>query len=70
MVETGANESEGVLAAVTELASVTEAHVVAGNFDLIVEVEDRDVPSVIRAAASEIQDFDGVERTKTYISLN
>ena len=69
MVKTGVGASESLIGTVRELASVTEAHIVAGDFDLIVEVDVEAVYEVLHTAASEIQALDGVEETKTYISL-
>ena len=70
MVKTAAGKSEDLLSAVKELPSVEEAHVVAGDFDMIVEVEAEEVYDVLHAASSEIQGLDGVSDTKTYIAMD
>ncbi|MCL9816468.1 Lrp/AsnC ligand binding domain-containing protein [Natronocalculus amylovorans] len=69
MVKTHAASSADLLGLVRELSPVTEAHIVAGAYDIIVEVESEGVYEVLQTAASEIQSFDGVADTKTYISL-
>ncbi len=69
MVKTAVGASESLIGTVRELASVTEAHIVAGEFDLIVEVEVEEVYEVLHTAAREVQALGGVEETKTYISL-
>ena len=69
MVKTDAGKSEELLADVGELSGVTEAHIVAGDFDIIVEVDTDEVYEVLHTASSDIQDLDGVADTKTYISL-
>ena len=70
MVKTAAGKSEDLLAAVRELPGIQEAHVVAGDFDMIAEVEAEEVYDVLHAASSEIQNFDGVSDTKTYVGMD
>lgn len=69
MVKTDAGKSEDLLADVQELAGVAEAHIVAGDFDIIVEVDTDEVYDVLHTASTDIQDLGGVADTKTYISL-
>lgn len=69
MVKTAAGKSEDLLADVRGLDGVEEAHIVAGEFDLIVEVAAEEVYEILHTASSEIQDFGGVSDTKTYIAL-
>ncbi len=70
MTKTAPGASETVVRDVTELEQVEEAHVVAGEFDVIVEVDVDEVYDVMQAASVEIQGIDGVTDTKTYISLH
>lgn len=70
MVKTGAGESDATLAAIRELSAVVEAHIVAGDFDVIAEVEVDDVYTVLHTASSEIQALDGIVDTRTYIGLD
>ena len=70
MVKTGAGESERLLDSVRDLANVTEAHIVAGAYDIIAEVDASEVYEVLNASSSEIQGFEGVTDTKTYIAMN
>lgn len=69
MVKTGAGESEHILADIRDIPEITEGHIVAGDFDMIVEVDVEDVYAVLQAAASELQSLDGVVETRTYIAL-
>ena len=69
MVKTGAGVSETLLDPIRELETVSEAHVVAGAYDIIAEVESDEVYEVLRTASSGIQGLDGVTDTKTYISM-
>lgn len=70
MAKTGAGKSEEMVEVIRELAAVTEAHVVAGAFDVIAEVEGEQVYEVLHTASSLIQGLDGVVDTKTYIALD
>jgi DNA-binding Lrp family transcriptional regulator len=69
MVKTTAGKSEALLAAILDLAPVTEAHVVAGDWDVVVEADAGEVYDVIHAVAGDVQDIDGVTDTRTYIAL-
>ena len=70
MVKTGAGKSEETVEAVRAIDAVTEAHVVAGEYDVIAEVAADEVYDVLHAASSEIQGLPGVTDTKTYIALD
>lgn len=70
MVKTGAGESEATVGPIRDIDGVTEAHVVAGEFDIIAEVEVDEVYDVLHTASSGIQGLDGVLDTKTYIALD
>ena len=69
MVKTAAGKSEGLLAEIRGLESVTDAHIVAGNYDIIAEIDAPEVYDVLQAASSRMQHLDGVTETKTYIGM-
>jgi DNA-binding Lrp family transcriptional regulator len=69
MVKTTAGKSEELQRAISDLDGVAEAHVVAGQFDIIVEAEGEEVYSVMHDVATRVRDLDGVADTKTYICL-
>ncbi|SFG57154.1 transcriptional regulator, AsnC family [Halopelagius inordinatus] len=69
MVKTAAGESERLLDPIRKLSRVTEGHVVAGDYDIIAEVESEEVYEVLKTASSGIQGLEGVTDTKTYISM-
>ncbi|WP_115865228.1 Lrp/AsnC ligand binding domain-containing protein [Halorussus litoreus] len=70
MVKTAAGRSEDVLASVRELDRVSEAHVVAGDFDIVVEADAEEVYDVLHAASSDVSGLDGVADTKTYMAID
>lgn len=69
MVVTGSGASPEVLSAVSEFENVTEAHIIAGEWDLVVEVEAEKVYEILRLVSSEIGTVDGVGTTRTYMVL-
>ncbi|MCU4754522.1 Lrp/AsnC ligand binding domain-containing protein [Halobacteria archaeon AArc-curdl1] len=70
MVKTAAGKSEGLLAGIRDLEQVTDAHIVAGNYDIIAEVDTEEVYGVLKAASGGIQGLEGVTDTKTYIAMD
>ncbi|MFW5938114.1 MAG: Lrp/AsnC ligand binding domain-containing protein [Halanaeroarchaeum sp.] len=70
MIRTGPGTSETVRETIETIDGVVDAHVVAGNFDVVAEVSGDEVYDVIQAASSEIQATEGVEETKTYVALD
>ncbi|WP_435154938.1 Lrp/AsnC family transcriptional regulator [Haladaptatus sp. DFWS20] len=69
-VLTGAGMSVDVVEAIRELPTVIEAHIVAGEFDIIVEIEAADEYEVRKTVTSDIGSISGVGRTRTYIHLD
>jgi len=70
MVKTAAGKSEDLLAQIRDLEPVHAAHIVAGTYDIISEVDAPEVYDVLHTVSSEMQQLDGVADTKTYISMN
>ncbi|MFB6093877.1 MAG: Lrp/AsnC ligand binding domain-containing protein [Halanaeroarchaeum sp.] len=69
MIRTTAGHSPTVRDFARDLEGVLEAHVVAGDFDVIAEVEAESVHDVQAAAADAIRAHDGATETKTYVAL-
>ncbi|PSP74034.1 ArsR family transcriptional regulator [Halobacteriales archaeon QS_3_64_16] len=69
MVETAAGSIESVLEAVAGLAGVEEAHVVAGDYDVVVEVEGSDVRESIQVVSTDLRELEGIVDTRTYMAL-
>ncbi|QLG51295.1 Lrp/AsnC ligand binding domain-containing protein [Natrinema halophilum] len=69
MVKTAAGKSEGLLAEIGDLELVADAHIVAGNYDIIAEVNAPEVYDVLQTVSSSMQGLSGVTDTKTYIAM-
>ncbi len=70
MVKTSAGKSEGLLESIQSVESVADAHIVAGDFDIIAEVDADEVYDVLEAVSTGVQSLDGVTDTKTYIAMD
>ena len=70
MVKTAAGTSEELVEEIAALDAVIEAHVVAGDWDIIAEVDAPEVYDVLHASSSSIQGIGGVTDTKTYIAMD
>ena len=70
MTRTAAGASAETLGAIRQFDNVSEAHVVAGDFDIIAEVDAADVYAILHVASAEIQSLEGIIDTRTYVSLD
>ena len=66
--DTGAVET--VIDAVRAAPHVAEAHVVAGDYDVIAEIETGEMYEVMETVANELHEVVGVEATKTYVCMD
>lgn len=67
--KTSAGASPEIVESVRAFPFVSEAHVVAGEFDIVLEIEADDVYDILTMVTAEVQSLDGVSDTKTYITL-
>lgn len=70
MVKTDVGASEGVLDPIRQSNGVTEANIVAGDWDIIVEADGEEVYDLLQVASMEISSVEGVDETKTYVALD
>jgi DNA-binding Lrp family transcriptional regulator len=66
-VDTGS--ATDVVAEVAEIGGVEEAHVVAGNYDVVLEMEASEVTDLYPIVSERVRMIGGVEETRTYIEL-
>lgn len=69
MIKTAAGKSAELQEQVRAMAAVIDAHVVAGQYDIIAEVEGDEVYTVIQTVATELHTLDGIVDTRTYVCL-
>ena len=66
---TGTGAAKQAAARIRDLPGVDEAHAVAGEFDVIAEVDGESVRDLQRAVTGGIHEIEGVGTTRTYIQL-
>lgn len=70
MVKANTGQADRLLDDVADIDGVVDAHVVAGDVDLIVKAEVDGPEDVKEIAANHIQRIDGVEDTETYLAMS
>lgn len=68
-IVTSAKMSPDVVAELETIAEVSAAHIVAGDFDVIAELEAAETSDLLPIVTKRIQGIDGVGHTRTYIVL-
>jgi DNA-binding Lrp family transcriptional regulator len=70
MVKAHTGDADRLKREIEAIDGVEEAHIVAGDVDLIAKVS-VDTPAAVKdVAATHIQDIEGVESTQTYIAMD
>jgi DNA-binding Lrp family transcriptional regulator len=68
-IVTSAKMSPEVVAELETIEEVTEAHIVAGDFDVIAELQASVTNDLLPIVTKRIQGIEGVGHTRTYIVL-
>ncbi|SEK48267.1 Lrp/AsnC family transcriptional regulator [Haloferax larsenii] len=68
-IQTGAGTARDVVEQLRTLDNVVKASIVAGEFDIVVEVEADSERDLLGLISDDIQQFEGVGRTSTCIVL-
>lgn len=69
MLTTAAGTSRELLPKIREVEGVRRANIVAGEFDLVVDVEAESQQALLSLVSDEIQSLPGVGRTRTCVVL-
>ncbi|WP_135823891.1 Lrp/AsnC family transcriptional regulator [Halorussus ruber] len=69
-VITGTGATEDAAATIRDLSGVTEAHVVAGDFDIVAEIEGETIRDLQKVVTDGIHTVEGVGTTRTYIQMD
>ena len=69
LIKANTSEADRLLEQVSSIDDVLDAHVVAGDVDLIAKVDVDSPQDVKDIVANQIQALEGVEDTETYISM-
>lgn len=68
-VDAAAGTAGDVVESVRAADGISEAHVVAGTYDVVVEVDAPAVRDLLSVVTREIRTVDGVGTTRTYVAL-
>ncbi|MFC6974284.1 Lrp/AsnC ligand binding domain-containing protein [Halomicroarcula sp. GCM10025709] len=68
MLKTDTGKSDELLAEVQALPGISEAHIVAGQYDIVAEASG-EVYDVMQSVATQVRDIEGVLDTRTYVCL-
>lgn len=69
MVTVASGQSPEVLADLRESEDVTEAHIIAGEWDIVAELDAERVYDVLKTVSADLGNVEGVGSTRTYIVL-
>jgi DNA-binding Lrp family transcriptional regulator len=70
MVKAHTGDADRLSVDIGAIKGVTTCHIVAGDVDLIAKVEVESPADVKDIAATQIQNLDGVEDTRTYVAMD
>jgi len=70
MVKAHTGDADRLRREIEAIDGVEEAHIVAGDVDLIAKVSVETPAAVKDVAATHVQDIEGVESTQTYIAMD
>ncbi len=69
-VDAATGTSEAVCEALADVEGVVDAHVIAGDFDVIIELEGETPHDVLETMTTAIRPLEGVGTTRTYICID
>ena len=70
MIKANTGDADRLREEIEAVEGVLEAHIVAGDVDVIAKVQVDSPAAVKDVAATHIQGIDGVESTQTYIAMD
>ena len=69
MVKAYTGEADRLKEEIEAVPGVVSAHIVAGDVDVIAKMDVETPADVKQVSATEIQNIDGVEDTRTYVAM-
>lgn len=70
MLDTAAGTADDVCQTVRDAEGVVEAHPIAGDFDVIVELTGDDTRDLLETVTESIRPLEGVGTTRTYVCID
>ena len=69
-IDTATGTAEDVCQALCDTDGVVEAHVIAGDFDVMVEFAGDDTQDILATITESVRPLEGVGATRTYVCLD
>ncbi|SEQ69479.1 Lrp/AsnC family transcriptional regulator [Natrinema salaciae] len=70
MLDTAAGTAEEVCQTLRDATGVVDAHVIAGDFDVMVELTGDDPRDILETITETVRPLEGVGTTRTYVCLD
>ncbi len=70
MIDTATGTAEDVCQTLRDTDGVVEAHVIAGDFDVMVELAGDDTRAILATITESVRPLEGVGTTRTYVGLD
>ena len=69
LIKVNTSDVDRLLDDISSIENIQDAHIVAGDVDVIAKIDVESPEDVKEIVADQIQSLDGVENTETYISM-
>ena len=69
LIKVNTSDVDRLLDDISSIENIQDAHIVAGDVDVIAKIEVESPEDVKEIVADQIQGLDGIENTETYISM-
>ncbi|MFA9427378.1 Lrp/AsnC family transcriptional regulator [Natronorubrum sp. A-ect3] len=69
-IDTATGTAEGVCQTLRDTDGVVEAHVIAGDFDVMVEFAGENTQEILATITESVRPLEGVGATRTYVCLD
>ncbi|ADB62469.1 transcriptional regulator, AsnC family [Haloterrigena turkmenica DSM 5511] len=70
MIDVATGMPDAVCESVRGVEDVVEAHVIAGDFDVVVELEGENPHDVLSTVTASVRSLEGVGTTRTYVCID
>lgn len=67
LIKTEVGKSDTVASEILKIPEILKATVVAGEYDIIVELQEMDIKKIFHKVIREIQEIPGIKETKTFV---
>lgn len=70
MIDTAAGTADEVYRTLNDADGVVEAHVITGDFDVMVELAGDEPRDLLRTVTTSVRPIEGVGATRTYVCID